>query len=756
MIQYTEDTPLITIVITLSETPGHLGECLESVVNQTYSNLEIVLAGSPPDNVTRELCDSWMAKDSRIRSVYTPAEASDASPGVAQQATGEGFGTSPASPQRASRRLARKAGFEHSTGSLVTFVSDDDLIDANLIWRLHELYANNDVSLALCGLQTFRSQAALGTQELEAASKVLRTRKESLAYLIESFLKPTFEDRRGVEALLIEREIVSQTDWGFGDYLYDDGLFEALQWFSLATQGIALSESQLYHRRIGPQAADGSACQNNNPDGEVPDYYQYLLDRFELVMGFLEDSELEMALLRSFAQANSQYGLANRPADDGAVPGISGYTRNLEQLLSQYERQLVARDSQIDELQFKLDDIFESRIWPWVLRVWKLLSGPTRLFRRGLGRLRQVWLKAMRYEDAWVIIDRRDEATDNGILFYRYLASRHPEINAIFALSDSSPDFQRLKGEGVRLVAFESDQHRMIMRHAAVEAAAFMDYSPYGFTAKERDKPLIRAFISHGMEGSDLSEHYRLMNTDLIASTNQLSYDFYMSGNSAFDVRDKPFRVIGMPRYDLLRELRQAGLDAERDTIVICPTWRQYLMPEPLRLGETDYWDHWGRVLNSPELAELAGRFKFVFIPHPMLRDKMRGMSFPESIDIRTYSDIGGTERLYELAARTELFVTDYSSTAFDFAFLGSKVAYFSFDEDTFYSKSQYIYRNWFDINTDGFGPCFPTAEELLAYLAAGEYQLYGERVERIWQLIPEDACEALVMEIRKLLEERG
>ena len=62
--------PLISVIVPCYNVEEYLPKCIESILNQTYRNLEILLVDDgSPDNCGR-ICDEYAAKDSRIRIIH--------------------------------------------------------------------------------------------------------------------------------------------------------------------------------------------------------------------------------------------------------------------------------------------------------------------------------------------------------------------------------------------------------------------------------------------------------------------------------------------------------------------------------------------------------------------------------------------------------------------------------------------------------------------------------------------------------------
>lgn len=93
---------LISVIIPVYKVEDYLDKCVESVVNQTYKNLEIILVDDGSPDACPEMCEEWAKKDSRIRVVHK-----------------ENGGLSD----------ARNAGLDIMTGDYVTFVDSDDYLE---------------------------------------------------------------------------------------------------------------------------------------------------------------------------------------------------------------------------------------------------------------------------------------------------------------------------------------------------------------------------------------------------------------------------------------------------------------------------------------------------------------------------------------------------------------------------------------------------------------------------------------------------
>ena len=132
---------LISVVIPVYKVEKYLDKCLESVINQTYEKLEIILVDDgSPDNCPK-MCDEWAKKDKRIRVIHK---------------------------KNGGLSDARNKGIDIATGEYITFIDSDDYVELNYVEFLYNLVKDNNAEISM-GKQYVRySDKTLntGTNEL--------------------------------------------------------------------------------------------------------------------------------------------------------------------------------------------------------------------------------------------------------------------------------------------------------------------------------------------------------------------------------------------------------------------------------------------------------------------------------------------------------------------------------------------------------------------------------------------------------------
>lgn len=120
--------PLISVILPIYNVAAYLSGCLESVINQTYANLEIILVNDGSTDNCPEICEVYAEKDNRIRVIHKP------NGGLSD---------------------ARNAGMGVATGELISFVDSDDLLSTHFFQKLFQALSDHDADIAECEFQKF-------------------------------------------------------------------------------------------------------------------------------------------------------------------------------------------------------------------------------------------------------------------------------------------------------------------------------------------------------------------------------------------------------------------------------------------------------------------------------------------------------------------------------------------------------------------------------------------------------------------------
>jgi glycosyltransferase involved in cell wall biosynthesis len=316
-----------------------------------------------------------------------------------------------------------------------------------------------------------------------------------------------------------------------------------------------------------------------------------------------------------------------------------------------------------------------------------------------------------KYASAWILMDRVDRANDNAEHLYRYLQTDKPAINAWFVLTRDCPDWARLRAEGFRLLEYGSEEWKCALLLADHYISSHLDKfitnplpSAYG---KMRSK---FTFLQHGVTKDDQSRWFNSKKIDLLVTASNDEYRSIVSDGSKYKFSEKEVKLTGFPRHDAL--IRQAGSLEKKSRIVIAPTWRSWLTGAVTLDGkrlkvdgfrESEYAVRWRELCSSPALLKAARENgqRISILPHPTLEQYLEDMGLPEHVEILSWDDMP----FNRLLSTTSVWVTDYSSSAFDAAYANVPVVYFQFDRERVMSGGHIYQRGYYDYVEHGFGP---------------------------------------------------
>ena len=117
--------PLISVIIPVYGVEKYISQCLESVINQTYKNLEIIVVNDGTKDRSAEIAKEYAAKDSRIK-VYD-------------------F-------KNGGLSVARNRGLEIATGDYISYIDSDDWIDLKLFEVLLDTALTRNVDMVKYGV----------------------------------------------------------------------------------------------------------------------------------------------------------------------------------------------------------------------------------------------------------------------------------------------------------------------------------------------------------------------------------------------------------------------------------------------------------------------------------------------------------------------------------------------------------------------------------------------------------------------------
>ena len=113
---------MISVIVPVYNVEEYLEECLESIKNQTYTNIEVILVNDGSTDGSREICERFCQKDSRFKLI---------------------------NQENQGQSVARNRGVKESAGEFIMFVDSDDVIKKNVLEVLLP-YMKTEVDIVEC------------------------------------------------------------------------------------------------------------------------------------------------------------------------------------------------------------------------------------------------------------------------------------------------------------------------------------------------------------------------------------------------------------------------------------------------------------------------------------------------------------------------------------------------------------------------------------------------------------------------------
>ena len=427
----------------------------------------------------------------------------------------------------------------------------------------------------------------------------------------------------------------------------------------------------------------------------------------------------------------------------------SSYFYYRERILYRKDRELIIKNSS-----------FLTRIKNEILYDKGLIQSKNKLARKSLlARIMYFCIVPFVKSKIILINDRPNAAGDNGEAIFRYLNNLRPKnIKTYFVISKQSHDYKRIKSIG-NTAPTKSLKLKFLNLFAAAKLSSQTDREVYTIYDSNYLKDIVyktkKVFLQHGITKDDVSElysrYYQGFNLFITAA-----YTEYQSiiENKAYGCPEEITKLTGFARHDLLE-------NKQEKIILISPTWRKYLL-ENVATGsiienfkDSQFFVQYKKLFNDLQFISFLKQrgYKIYFVIHNMIRNALPDFEVFFNECVINASDL----QYSELFSRCSIMVTDYSSNAFEFAYLHKPIVYFQFDRNEFFKGHTYQ-KGYFDYAKDGFGPVVTSEmrlKEEIIKIINNNCKLeskYEQKIDSFFAFNDKNNCERIWQEVKKCL----
>lgn len=182
--------PLLSIIVPVYKTEKLLGHCVDSILSQTYKNLEVLLINDGSPDESGRICEEYAIKDPRVRVVHKAVNAGQAA--------------------------ARNTGLDLARGDLIGFVDSDDFISLEMYERLYTNLTSSGAQISCCGTSVVSNEGAIISYFVKPMNGLLNFNREQALHehlhnrIITSslcdklYVREVFSDVRMIEGMIYE------------------------------------------------------------------------------------------------------------------------------------------------------------------------------------------------------------------------------------------------------------------------------------------------------------------------------------------------------------------------------------------------------------------------------------------------------------------------------------------------------------------------------------------------------------------------
>lgn len=181
---------LISVIVPVYNIEKYVERCIDSIINQTYSNLEIIIVDDGSTDMSGTIVDNIQRKDSRIKVIHK-----------------ENGGLS----------SARNTGLDNSSGKYIGFIDGDDMISTDTYMTLYNEMVSTDSDIATCGMKEYQISGDMNTRFCHFPDNMILENEK----ILEAYIKEPYIIGTSCCTKLFKKEIVKGELFEIGNQAED-------------------------------------------------------------------------------------------------------------------------------------------------------------------------------------------------------------------------------------------------------------------------------------------------------------------------------------------------------------------------------------------------------------------------------------------------------------------------------------------------------------------------------------------------------
>lgn len=273
---------MISVIVPVFNIEEYVGECIESIISQSYKDLEIILVDDGSTDCSGQICDSYAGKDRRIQVIHK------SNGGLVS---------------------ARKAGLEIAKGEYISYVDGDDWIDSQMYQKILEINSSADI-IAFAGYEEYAPKEKCGYKKNTVKEGLYQSEDERFRLYSCMMVNGNFFENGVLTYLwskLIRREILMTMQMNVPDIISYAEDAACVYPCLLKAESIYVTNELLYHYRV----RQNSMVKEEIAQEKIQGLFQTLWDSFSAhqlkkhLLQQLKYFAMHTILLKKYTKINS-------------------------------------------------------------------------------------------------------------------------------------------------------------------------------------------------------------------------------------------------------------------------------------------------------------------------------------------------------------------------------------------------------------------------------------------------------------------
>lgn len=305
------ENPLVSIVVPAYNAENYIRRCMDSVLTQTYKNIELVIVNDGSTDRTKEICDSYSNIDARVHVIHK---------------------------KNAGVSAARNSGISEAKGILICFLDADDYLSAEIIQIGVNKFRHN--CLNMWGATEILPDDLIKHEDIVAQGL---TKEELIANAIFGIPDSRYKLGnyfRAVWGKLFEKDIINKYELKFPENLYmgEDAVFLVNYLAHVSSINVVANDGYNYNRTNETSTTTKYHC----------DLYEQCEMQYENIVKTLEKNGLNKSGIIEDSLVNFRWWMVTVLIDN-AVKGVINKKIPMRELMNQSEHWIERHKIEIKE-----------------------------------------------------------------------------------------------------------------------------------------------------------------------------------------------------------------------------------------------------------------------------------------------------------------------------------------------------------------------------------------------------------------------